>query len=270
MNPRTQLGGWIVSLLAATTAHAGCTRAIEVPMAPMGRSVAFDGERAHGLYPTLLQELAAATGCQFQIHRVPRARLQKLFESGQADLMAPAAQAASRDAYGEFIPLVQVRASLLTTARDQPPRSLAELLARRGDKLVVVRGFTYGPAYDNALATLRSQQRLIEESDPAGVARALHKGLAQATVMTAHILIGTLNQDAELAPLAQQLRVEALAELGWAESGVYLSRRALSETDRKTLSTAVKQAARTGRVWQLFNETYPAGSLNGSVRPLPP
>ena len=239
-------------------------------MAPMGLSAVFDGERANGLYPALIRELTAVTDCRFQIHRVPRARLQKLFESGQADVMAPAAHSAARDVHGEFVPLVQVRASLLTTVRDEPtPRSLAELLARRGDKVAVVRGFTYGPAYDHAMATLRAQQRLIEEPDPAGVGRALRQGLAQTTVMTAHILIGTLNQEADLAPLTKQLRVEPLQELGWAESGVYLSRHTLADAERRALAAALRQAVRSGRVWQLFNETYPPGSLTGSVRALP-
>lgn len=98
-----------------------------------------------------------------------------------------------------------------------------------------MRGFTYGPAYEHALSTLRAQQRLIEEADPAGVGRALRQGLAQATVMAAHILIGTLAQEADLAPLAGQLRVEPLQELGWAESGVYLSRRTLADADRLLL-----------------------------------
>jgi len=271
MNARVRSGGWALGLLTVASAYAGCTRPIEVPMAPMGLSATFEGERAHGLYPALIRELSAATDCQFKIYRVPRARQQKLFEAGQADVMAPAAQAATRDAHGEFVPLVQVRASLLTTASDQPPpRSLAELLARRGDKVVVVRGFTYGPAYDQALATLRTQQRLIEEPDPAGVGRALRQGLAHATVMTPHILIGALSQEQDLAPLAKQLRVEALQELGWAESGVYLSRHTLVDADRRALAAALRQAVRSGRVWQLFNDTYPPGSLNGSVRALPP
>lgn len=271
MNARMRSGGWALGLLTAATAHAGCTRLIDVPMAPMGLSATFDGERVNGLYPALIRELTAATDCQFKIYRVPRARQQKLFEAGQADVMAPAAQAATRDAHGEFVPLVQVRASLLTTALDQPPlHSLAELLARRGARVAVVRGFTYGPAYDRALAALRAQQRLIEESDPAGVGRALRQGLAQATIMTAHVLIGTLSQDAGLEPLIKQLRVEPLVELDWSESGVYLSRRSLGDADRHTLAAALRQAARSGRVWQLFNDNHPPGSLNGSVRPLPP
>ncbi|WP_457424327.1 substrate-binding periplasmic protein [Roseateles sp. P5_E7] len=271
MNARARSGIWAWGLLAAAAAQAGCSRPVEVPLAPVGVSVSFDGERIVGLYPTLLRELGAAHGCEFKMHRVPRARLQQMFESGQADLLLPAAHAPSRDVHGEFVPLVQVRASLVTLQRErQTPRSLAELLARRGYKLAVIRSFTYGPAYDQALATLRAQHRLVEEPDAAGVARALRQGLAQGTVMTASILIATLAQEADLAPLARQVHVEPLVELDWGESGVYLSRHSLNDADRLLLRTALKQAARSGRVWQLFNDNYPAGSLNGSARPLPP
>jgi polar amino acid transport system substrate-binding protein len=87
--------------------------------------------------------------------------------------------------------------------------------------------------------------------------------------MTASIQIGTLVQDSELTPLVQQVRVEPLEELGWSESGVYLSRHSLNASDRRLLRQAFQQQAKTGRVWQLFNETHPPGSLNGSIRPLP-
>lgn len=238
-------------------------------MAPVGLSVKFDGERSSGLYPVLLRELGSTAGCQFQIRRVPRARLQKMFESGQADLLIPASASPSREGDGEFVPLVQVRASLLTLASERPaPRSLAELVALPDYKLAVVRGFTFGAAYDGAMATLRAQRRVIEEPDAVGVARALREGLAQASVMTASIFIGTLASDADLAPLTKQVRVDSLDELGWSESGVYLSRHTLAEADRSALRLAFTRAARSGRVWQLFNESYPPGSLGGSIRPL--
>lgn len=87
--------------------------------------------------------------------------------------------------------------------------------------------------------------------------------------MTASIFIGTLAKETDLAPLVKQVRVDALEELGWSESGVYLSRRSLGEADRRLLRQAFMQAARSGRVWQLFNDSYPPGSLGGSIRPLP-
>lgn len=270
MNAKARAGWWVLGVMAAGATQAGCSRIIEAPMAPVGLSVSFDGERSSGIYPTLLNELGAAIGCEFRIQRMPRARVQKMFESGQADVLVPASASPGRDADGEFVPLVQVRASLITLSPGKAPRSLAELLALRHYKLAVVRGFTFGTAYDQAIATLRAQRRLVEEPDAAGVARALRQGLAQASVMTANIFIGTLTKDADFAPLIKHVRIEALEELGWSESGLYLSRHSLTDTDRRALRTALTQSARSGRVWQLFNDSYPPGSLAGSIRPLLP
>jgi polar amino acid transport system substrate-binding protein len=255
--------------LVAAAAEAGCSRVLEAPMAPIGLSVSFEGERGTGIYPTLLRELGASAGCEFQVRRVPRARLQKMFEAGQADLLLPAAAAPSRERDGEFVPLIQVRATLLSLSAERPaPRSLSELVAQPEFKLAIVRGFTYGDAYEGAVAALRSQKRLVEESDAAGVARALQRGLAHGSIMSASIFIGTLVKEAEFAPLVKQVRMDALEELGWSESGVYLSRHSLNDADRRLLRQAFAQTAKSGRVWQLFIESYPPGSLNGSIRPL--
>jgi polar amino acid transport system substrate-binding protein len=271
MTGRARAGFWWACLLmAAGSAQANCSRPLAVPMAPIGLSVSFDDDRIEGVYPTLLREMSPSLGCEIQIQRVPRARLQKMFETGQADLLIPASASPAREQDGEFVPLIQVRASLMSLSRERPsPRSLAELLAQPDYRVVVVRGFSFGPAYDNAIAVLRAQKRLLEESDAVGVARALRQGLAQGTVMTASILIGTLVQEPDLTPLVKQVRVEPLEELGWSESGVYLSRHSLNEAERRRLRQAFQQQAKAGRVWQLFNDTHPPGSLGGSIRPLP-
>ncbi|MFK4709101.1 polar amino acid transport system substrate-binding protein [Roseateles asaccharophilus] len=270
MNASVRAGLCMAGWLAVATAQAACTRPINVPMAAIGVSVNFDESKAVGIYPTLLREVAASTRCQLDMHKVPRARLQTLFDAGQADMLIPASATPARDAIAEFVPLIQVRVSLLTLDADAAvPRSLADLLAQPDYKLAVVRGFSFGAAYDATVAALRQRNRLIEEPDPSGVARALRQGLAQATVMTASIMVGTLVNDTELQPLLKRLRIEPLEELGWSASGLYLSRRALGEADRRTLRTAFGQAARNGRIWQLFNEHHPPGSLGVSIRPLP-
>lgn len=261
--------GWAGGLLVAASAQAGCSRPIEVPLAPIGMSVSFDGARADGVYPQLMRELATSTGCEFRMQQVPRARLQRMFDTGLADMLIPASASPKRLEDGEFLPLIHVRPSILTLSGQQAPRSLAELLARPAYRLVVVRGFSFGADYDQTIATLRSQKRLLEEPDSAGVARALRKGLADGTVMTATIFIGTVLLNRDLNDLMPQLRVDPLEELGWTESGVYLSRRALEEPDRRVLRQGFVQLARSGRVWQLFNDNYPPNSLNGSIRPLP-
>ncbi|MBL8278642.1 MAG: transporter substrate-binding domain-containing protein [Pelomonas sp.] len=271
MKAMARAGLWMAWMWAAAAcAEASCTRPVAVPMAPVGLSVSFEDDRTSGVYPTLLREMSTASGCEFQVQRVPRARLQKMFEAGQADLLLPASASPARDVDGEFVPLIQVRASLMTLSRERAsPRSLAEMVAQPDYRLAVVRGFSFGAAYDNAIAVMRAQKRIVEESDATGVARALRQGLAHGTVMTASILIGTLVQDPDLAPLVKQMRSDALEELGWSESGVYLSRHSLGDADRRRLRLAFQQQAKAGRVWQLFNDTYPPGSLGGSIRPLP-
>jgi polar amino acid transport system substrate-binding protein len=258
--------GW---LAAAAAAQAQCSRPVQVPLAAIGRSVHFEGEQAVGVYSRLLREVSASTGCEFVLRRVPRARLTRMFETGSADLLIPAAYSPTRRQAGDFVPLVQTRVSLLALKPDSaPPASLRELLAQPGYKLVVVRGFTFGSAYDRALASLRQQGRLLEEADVAGVARALRLGMAQATVMSAHIFTGTLALDPDLAGLAAQTRATALEELGWVPSGVYLSRAALNPMDRRLLREAFTQAAQAGRVWQLYSEAGVAGEMTDSLKPL--
>ena len=90
MNAGARSGWWLLGWLLSTAAHAGCSRPINAPMAPIGLSVSFDEGRALGIYPTLLRELAATTQCQFEMHKVPRARLQSMFDAGQADLVGQA------------------------------------------------------------------------------------------------------------------------------------------------------------------------------------
>jgi polar amino acid transport system substrate-binding protein len=264
---------WVaaIALLGLPAAAAACSRVVEVPLAPIGLSVAFEGGRAVGVYAELLKEIGAATTCRFQIQQVPRARLQRMFEAGQADLLLPASAVSTREAFGDFVPLLQTRAALLTLGRDTSlPRSLADLLATPGQRLAVVRGFSFGEAYDGLVAQLRAQQRLVEEADAAGVARALRLGVADLTVMAPSILVGALVQTPTMSAWVKDLRLGFVDELGWNDSGVYLSRQSLTEADRQLLRQAFGQAGRSRRAYQIFVERHPPGSLGDSVRPLPP
>jgi polar amino acid transport system substrate-binding protein len=243
--------------VAAAPPDGSCSRPIEVPMAPVGQSVAFDGTRGLGILPALLQELGPAVGCDFRIRRVPRARLQHMFENGQADLLMPATASPSRDDDGEFVPLFQVRPTLLTLADAAPtvPQTVRELLERPDYKLATVRGFSFGSVYEGMVAALRRERRLVEEADPAGVARALRQGLAQGTVMTANVLLDTMAREADLAGLAAQLRIAPLQELGWSDSGASTPRpippaawrRASGRYRRRVSSATAAAAERRGR-----------------------
>ena len=56
----------------------------------------------------------------------------------------------------------------------------------------------------------------------------LQLGIADVAIMAPTTLIGTLELDDRLRPLARELRVENIEELPWNDSGVYLSRKRLA------------------------------------------
>lgn len=265
------------TLLASALAWAGllggtqaqCSRPIEAPVAPIGLGVTVAGGQVAGVYPTVMRELGAKHGCEIRFSPVPRARQEMLLENGRADLLVPASRSTKRDAWGQFVPLVQVRPAVISLrGRPLHVANLGQVLARRELRVAVVRGFDFGEPYRAALAQLRQGRRLVEEVDAAAVARVLQADIADLTVMTPTILWGALQGDERLRPLLAELRIDALEDLAWAEAGVYLSRQSLPEADRQRLSALFQEAQQSGRVWALTVEAYAGLPLEGWMRPV--
>ncbi len=261
-----------LALLHPVPAAAGCTRDIQVPVAPIGLSVAVavNGgvESINGVYPDLLRKLFAREACKLQFSVVPRARLEAMFEAGKADLLVPATRTPRRDLFGDFVPMVSSRALLISINPERPPvRSLAELLERTELRVALVRGYDYGEVYQGLIKTLSEQGRLQLTVDPVSVARMLDGGMVDLTLMAPSIFIGALQGDVRVKSLLSKLRYEALDELPWSESGIYVSKAALSEPYRQALIGLLERAAKSGEVWRSFQQHYPASSLKDSIRP---
>ena len=161
----------LLMLLAATVsgfvlslpAHAIYSRTINVPMSANGQSAIVDGNAIKGIY---------------------------------LDLLIPASKIPKRDAYGCFVPPIRNRAMLITLSSGHAPiKSTQDLLAQTDLKIVLVRGFDDGPAYQELITTLTQQGRLILEVDALSVARLLKSGAADATIMAPSILAGALQDD---------------------------------------------------------------------------
>lgn len=258
----------LLGLLCVGGPAQSCSRPLQVPVATVGVSVYAVGDRVEGAYPSLLRQLGAQQGCEFRFSLMPRARVEQMFENGQADLLVPASRSDRRDRLGDFVPLVQSRAVAVGIAAGREPlRSLAELLERSKLRVALVRGYDFGPAYREAVERLREQGRLVMEQDPLGVARALQAGMAEITVLTPSILFGLLDAEPRLQGLRQRLRIEPLDELPWGEAGFYLSKQSLSEPDRKQLRQLLEQARDSGAVWRALLEHYPPGSMDGAMKP---
>lgn len=256
-----------LSLSAQTLA--ACSRVINVPVSATGQSVIVEGDAISGIYPDLLRGMSDKEACIFALTAVPRARLENQFETGRADLLIPASRTPKRDQSGTFVALIHNRAMLMSLQATRPPILTSQLLLEQaGQKVALVRGFDYGPAYQQLVTTLGQQGRLILEVDALSVARLLKSGAADYTIMAPSILVGAMQNDDRVRELVDKLRLEALPELPWGDSGVYLSNSSLSPQDKAALQDALERAAKSGAVWKAFQRYYDPAILKGSIRPL--
>ncbi|MFZ6849313.1 substrate-binding periplasmic protein [Undibacterium sp. RuRC25W] len=265
------LKGLLVLLLAGVSlsALARCSRPMNVPVAATGLSVIDQGEIISGIYPEILRSVAAKKGCVFLITLVPRARLELMFETGEADLMIPATRTPHRDQYGMFIPLIRNRAVLMSIQTTLPAvKTMQDLLSQPKSKVAVVRGFDYGERYLELITELQKQGRLVVDTDPLSVARLLKLGSVDYALMGPTILAGTSQTDQRVEDMVNHLRYETLAEMPWGESGVYFSKKALSIEDRHALQEIFLYIESKGLVWKGFRRYYREELLQEGVRPL--
>lgn len=260
---------------AMPDARAACSRPIVAPAAPIGLSVVVRGDQVSGIFPDFLNAVAARAGCAIVWPVVPRARIEAMFENGSADMLIAAIRSEQRDRSGLFVPLLETRPTLVSLAGARPAiASMEQLLARRELRVALVRGFDYGDAYRGLSAKLAAQGRLYLEPDPLSVARLLHGGMADVTIMPPTAVLGAIRGDPRVEGMAARLRSEPLKELPWLSSGIYLSARSLGAGDRRALEKALIAARKSGALMQAYRRHYPSAMLAESTRayqgPTPP
>lgn len=266
---RRRLAMLAMAALLPLSAGAACTRPIQVPVAPIGQSVIIHADKVSGAFPDLLNAVGARAGCRFVFTPMPRIRLEKMFEIGKADLLIAATHSARRDESGLFVALVETRPTLIALdSLAAPPRSFAELLARRELRVALVRGFEYGEAYVELSKKLAEQGRLYLEPDPLTVARLLHGGMADVTIMPPSAVVGAVKGDARVDALPAHMRIVPLAELPWIRSGIYISYKSMDAAERATLERALTASSKAGELITMLKRYYSPAVLSESTRPL--
>jgi polar amino acid transport system substrate-binding protein len=254
--------------LLAGQADAGCPRPFQVPVSSTGLSVILGPKEVSGIYPDFLRAVAAKEDCTFVFSPMPRARQELLFSTGKADLLIPASRTPRRDAYGTFVPLIRSRAVVISIDKQHAAfESLQDLINRKEVRVVLVRGFDYGALYQQMTQTLTEQNRLVLEADAASVARLLKANPSYVTVMAPTILLGVIPEDARLTGLAEQLHFEAVDDLPWGESGVYVSNTALQPKEAAQLLQLLRRHAESGSVWKSFQAYYAPAVLKDNIKP---
>jgi polar amino acid transport system substrate-binding protein len=249
--------------VAAMPSHADCSRDIVVPVSTTGVSVIVGNGTFNGIYPEIFRSLGPRAGCHFTFTSVPRARQELLFESGKADLLLPATRTPARDVHGIFVPMVGHRAVLISLQSQRPQITNAQdLLDRRDLRVAIVRGYDYGDAYQAIVRELARQGRLFIEVDPSAVARLLYVGAVDITIMGPTILAGAINRETRVNGM-----LEAIPELPWQQTGVYVSRSSLNPDDRAVLLELLERAAKSNVVMEGFQRYHRPEILAESVRP---
>lgn len=255
----------VLSLPLAT--WAACSRPIVVPVSPLGITITVDANGVGGVFPDMLRAAGTAAGCEFSWVVAPRARIEAMFEAGQSDLLLAASRSPKRDAVGTYIPMVGTRATLISIdAKRAPVTSVAELLKRRELRVALVRGYDFGDVYQTLVQKLGEQNRLILETNSAKVARLINEGIADVTIMTSVGMAGTIATDERLKGMMDKLRIEGLEELPWSDTGVYISRLTVSDSDREVLEKIVAAVTRKRTLWDAYKRHYPANVLVEGIR----
>jgi polar amino acid transport system substrate-binding protein len=264
---RLFIAGSLAVLMCAVPAWAACSRTIVVPVAPTGFSVIIDGGKVSGVFPDTLRELGKKAGCEFAFPVIPRARISYMFlQSGEADLLLPASRSDERDRQADFVPMMKLKMALVSNkASTVRAASVAELLAHPDWRGVVVRSYVFGNEYNALMAQLDAQRRVSYAAAPLMVARMMKAGRADFTVVAPTIFLSSLNEDPAMAGFADQVRFSALDGLPPTDSGIYVSRRSLSQADQAQLHQLLRQAAQ-GTLWKWFQHYYPAHIAAFAIR----
>lgn len=187
---------------------------------------------------------------------------------GMADLLLPSTRTPQRDELGQFIPLIKSRATVISIAADQAAiTSAQDILQRKDLRLVLVRGFDFGPAYRSLVAEMTLHGRVILEADVVSVARMLKLSNNYITIMAPSIIVGAIKDDARVQDLQDKFKFEPIEELSWGEAGIYISNTSLDKADRDYLQNALTRAVKSGVAWQSYIRYYSPELVKVSIGP---
>lgn len=116
-----------------------------------------------GIDRDVINEVQKRTGLRFRHSEKPRARIWHELKSGTLAMTVSGIPTPERERFAWFIPyLTQRNMAIVLKSKATQYQSLQEFVADRNALAGVVRGFVHGQEFDQALASLRAQDRVYE------------------------------------------------------------------------------------------------------------
>ncbi|PZP33353.1 MAG: hypothetical protein DI603_08250 [Roseateles depolymerans] len=171
-----------LGLLGAAFAHAaepGCTlNAVAYPTPPYYVESA---QGATGTDKDMFDELARRTGCALKLSADSRVRIWEQIRRGTPQMTLSAIPTPRRREVAEFVPYAQGHYYVLASrAAADKARTMAAFEADPSLRLLVIKGYSYGPTLDAWVQRLRGQGRIEEAGDFRAVVRMLRVRRADA------------------------------------------------------------------------------------------
>lgn len=165
-----------LAALAETPAALGCDEPIHVAVAEFG--VLY--HEGVGIDQDLIQEIAARTGCRFDIRVLPREQIWRELQQGALDMATSVRVSRDLGKAVYVVPYLGLKTVIVTTTGNATQiRSFNDVLSRQDWRIGVVAGFAYGAYYDYRLHGLHEQYRIITYPDQQTLYRGLQHGDVQ-------------------------------------------------------------------------------------------
>lgn len=203
-----------------------------------------------GIDKDLVDELGRRSGCQFQTVLESRVRIWAQLSSNALDMSVSGIATAEREKFAYFIPYFATRNYVLLQSHLAPSsHSMDGFLNAANLKVAVVKSFKHGPAYDEWLAKLREQNRVVDAADFDSVIR-----LFMAKRVDAVLALPTSLEPLKRKDIAQQFIVLDWVPHDYIPHGLVISRSRVPANVVEMLRAHLKQMHDDGSLERIYTQ----------------
>jgi polar amino acid transport system substrate-binding protein len=240
-----------------------CSRVLTVAASPLGKSIVISEKgEVSGVTVQVMERVAAEAGCQIQWVVVPRSRAFFQLGDGSIDLVTDAIRTPQRDEGARFVESGSTVPALVSLRSKPAEAESIEALRSGSLRLIVIRGYDFGPGYRALLQDPAMANRITEASSPETAFKMLLNGRANAILTAPSTLIDTWEREGQNEPL----RIAEVRGMPALPFGLYMSDW-MEPQDRIAIERALLKVIRQGDVERMSASVYPP-ALREAMRPL--
>jgi len=237
-----------------------CSRPMRVALFEFG--VMYRSATGDGIDARLVDALSKRTGCTFVQVVLPRNRIWNELQNGSLDFATAAIPTPERKVYGYLLPYLKTRNLVLMRSATAAQATTMTEFEASTLRMGVVRGFRHEEVYDQMIARLAAQQKVVEASDVADDLRLLERGVVDAILSQPIVFRQYLD--------AQRIQNELVLR-DWAPKEQYslgaliLSKKSFTQDQARRWDALLVAMQRDGTLLKINREFLPADQARDLV-----